>query len=139
MKRARYFGLILVITLLAACGGAKSISKSALTETSWQLKSLNDDVMLSGFNREIPYINFTEDNRISGNTGCNNFSGAYSNLTDEGTISFSKMVATKMYCDGVPESEFLNALNQVNGIKKNKEQLIFLDNDKPVMVFVAKK
>lgn len=130
---------ILIITFLVSCSGTKNISKSVLTETVWQLKSLNGNNDLSGFNMEIPYITFTEDDRVSGNTGCNNFSGAYSNLTDKGTIAFSKIIATKMYCNGVPENEFLKALDQVNGIKKNKEELILLDNDKPIMVFVQKK
>ncbi len=140
MKQVKYFSFIVVVALLAACSCTKGkVSKSDLTQTVWQLKSLSGNTDLSGFSRVMPFIKFDEDGRISGNTGCNNFSGAYSNLTDEGTITFIKMVSTKMYCDGVPESEFLAALNQVSGVKKNKEELIFLDNDKPVMVFIPKK
>ena len=140
MKQIKYFSLIVVATLLAACSCTKGIvSKSDLTQTIWELKSLNGNDDLSSFSMKMPYITFTEDNRVSGNTGCNNFSGTYSNLTDEGTITFGKIVSTKMYYNGVPESEFLAALNQVNGIKKNKEELIFLDNDKPIMVFIPKK
>ncbi|AXG74485.1 META domain-containing protein [Flavobacterium arcticum] len=137
MKRLAFF--ILIITFLISCSGTKEMSKAILTETTWQLKSLNGDAELSGFSKKIPHINFTEDDRVSGNTGCNSFNGAYSNSTNKGTIVFSRMVSTKMYCDGVPESEFLGALNQVNTIKKSKDELIFLDNDKTIMVFVPKE
>ena len=140
MKQVKFFSYILIVALMSACSCTKDkVSKSDLTETVWQLKSLNGSTDLSSFSREIPFIKFDGDSRISGNTGCNNYSGAYSNLTDEGTISFSKIITTKMYCEGVPENAFLQVLDKVDSVKKNNEELIFMDDNTPIMVFIPKK
>ena len=140
MKQIKFFSVVTIAALLAACSCTKGkVSKKDLTQRVWQLQSLNNNTDLSAFSREIPYIKFDEDGRVSGNTGCNNYSGAYNNLTEQGAISFSKVMATKMYCEGIPENEFLKALDETNGIKKEKDELVFLKDNTTVMIFVAKQ
>lgn len=54
----------------------------------------------------------TTENRISGNTGCNNFFGSYK--VEGEYISFTQMGATKMLCDeksNKTERDFLNILS----------------------------
>ncbi|MET0461786.1 MAG: META domain-containing protein [Chitinophagaceae bacterium] len=61
-----------------------------------------------------PQLIFTvEDKRLSGNTGCNSFSGPL--VVDGNKISFDQPLAlTKMFCPGEGETVFLETLKKVN-------------------------
>jgi heat shock protein HslJ len=44
------------------------------------------------------HFTFAADGRVTGNTGCNQFNGAYAAAAD--TITFSQVAMTKMACPG---------------------------------------
>lgn len=50
----------------------------------------------------------TVDKRASGFGGCNRINGEV--VTNGSNIKFDKIISTKMYCEGVKENDFMNAL-----------------------------
>lgn len=138
MKNIITFGCLLFLMIITSCGSSKSIlSVASLSESTWVLESLNgEEVKAIQGNRVQPYINFSRDNKISGNSGCNGFSGSY-NLNDEGGINISQLAATKMYCEGSKEPVFFKMIETATMVKMNKKKLTFLEGTKEVAVFVA--
>lgn len=57
-------------------------------------------------------ISFGADNRVSGTTDCNGFSGSYDHPS-EGSVTFGPLASTKMYCEGSQEMEFTSMLSEV--------------------------
>lgn len=129
---------ILIGSLSASCGTAKDAnSEEILTGTTWELSSLNGTkIKASDYNREVPYINFSQDNKVSGNSGCNGFSGTY-NLNDKGGINIGQVVATKMFCEGVKENEFMKAIDESDMTKIDTDKLILMKGVDETMVFTA--
>jgi heat shock protein HslJ len=110
-----------------------------LVGKTWQLSSINGKaVNAPASGRELPYITFTTDNKAMGNSGCNNFSGSY-NLNDEGGLNISQVMATKMFCEGVDEGGFFDALDKVTMSKVEKDKLTLMDGTAEVLVFVSKQ
>lgn len=63
--------------------------------------------------------------KLTGNTGCNQMFGSFT--TQQNNINFTGLGSTKMYCEGVKETEYLKALNTVDSYKIMENQLIFMD------------
>ncbi|MBK3519651.1 META domain-containing protein [Carboxylicivirga marina] len=64
-----------------------------------------------GFINKIPtlVINLAEQ-RAGGNSGCNSFGGEA--IIEGDTITLGKVISTKMFCQGVPEYEFFQLIQQ---------------------------
>jgi heat shock protein HslJ len=77
---------------------------------------------------KIPRLEFNlATKKFSGNTGCNNMSGAF-DFTDS-TLQFNqRIVTTKMACIGYNEKEFLESLLRTNSYKLQNGILILLFN-----------
>jgi len=73
--------------------------------------------------------------QISGNTGCNTFTGSYS--LDGKIISFGNgMAMTKMVCDGNGEALFVQRLTKTNKFFiKDQRTLMLLDGDVALLEF----
>jgi heat shock protein HslJ len=55
-----------------------------------------------------PFYLKNEDNRIIGNTGCNNMNGSYSFSEEDNGIHFTPLATTRMACIGIDyEHEYL--------------------------------
>lgn len=68
-------------------------------------------------------ITFSDNNRFSANTDCNNVGGGFVGGND-GAVSFSEMVSTLMACEGdVKEGEFVSQLSQVFSYRIEDEEL----------------
>ena len=125
---------------------ARLQSVSALTETgpglygkSWTLVSLNGQALDPQSLR--PQVRF-EGNRISGSTGCNQFSGMHQRAARKSR--FLNMMQTERAClaaIGDPmavEAAFLAALAHVDQINLNGRQLILRSGGSPdVLIFEA--
>ncbi|CEA15109.1 hypothetical protein ING2E5B_0340 [Fermentimonas caenicola] len=118
---------------------------NVVTEKYWKLIELNGKSIQSSANetgREAHFILHSNENRITGNSGCNNMMGSYE-LTEgsaqQGEIKFSPLAATRMAClDAEYEHEYLLIFD---GSKKysieNDTLSLFSDGDTPVAKFVA--
>lgn len=64
------------------------------------------------------YVQLDGKGNASGYGGCNNFSGTYSAGLKDGTIKFSRLTSTLLWCDyGELETRFMNALQEANRCK----------------------
>lgn len=85
-----------------------------LADTAWRLQSLGQSGHLAPAlaNREVTLV-FSGDSQAAGTAGCNSYGGAYESSLS-GTLSFTDLVHTEMYCvePGVMEQErfFLESL-----------------------------
>lgn len=80
-------------------------------------------------------VTFNKDGTLTGTTDCNSIFGKY--VAKNGTITFSGMGATQMYCEGSEETKFTTYLGQVSGFKENgNENLVLgLQYDSGSMIF----
>ncbi|REG85393.1 META domain-containing protein [Algoriphagus antarcticus] len=131
------FGLIFL--LFASCGSTKAINPlNLLTGNSWTLSSLmGKGLDMNQFAGGIPSLAFLEDGKLSGFSGCNNFSG---NFSLEGTgIELDPGAMTKKMCPGSGEQDYISALGKVGDLKIGKDKLTLLDGATELMSFVPKK
>jgi len=139
------FTFIVTCCLLTACENSKKttapmtdISKLAGT---WELNYISgpgiafDDL----YPNKKPTISFDiANNRVSGNTGCNNFTGPLK--ADGHKISFTDpMAMTRMLCPGEGENVFIETLKKINTWSvSDAHTLNFIMGDIAVMRFTKK-
>ena len=114
------FGLSMLFT---SCSTSQPIPPKAELDTRindiWVIQTLNGNTVLKEkAGKQMPYIEFhILENKIFGNTGCNEFFGTAKYINDE--ITLSDIGATKMFCSEAEyETEFLQALKA--GVMKYK-------------------
>lgn len=94
----------------------KTMDSNTITETYWKLVELEGKELTfdDGLGKEPHLILKEEGQRVTGNGGCNNFSGTYE-LHDGNRLRFSQMASTKMACLNVDyDDAFLRALATVD-------------------------
>ncbi len=98
MKK-KLFWLLLLATLITACAGTNPLSN-----TNWELLSYgNIDTPTSALPDGAATISFDAEGIISGNLGCNQFSGDYKVSGD--TLKTGTLWATAMACLDVARME----------------------------------
>lgn len=71
---------------------------------------------------------------FSGNTACNAINGQL--LMYQNTMKFNHITSTKMFCDGVNEKVFTDALEKVTHYKLEGTRLVLLEKEKKIMELV---
>ncbi len=141
--RCQSLVVVLLIMSVAAhgqTGRSMSTDQRVLTGIDWRLVSLGPA------GSEAPVVvgttvtlKFGEDNRASGSTGCNSFSGTYQVRGDN--ISFSRLVSTRRACldqnANEQEQRFLSTLGAANRFRLSKGRLTILsDRGRSALNFV---
>jgi len=135
------FSITLLIVLTISCKTSKTavLSQKSLSGTSWELSTLmGKEISSANYAKGIPDAVFGADGRVGGNGGCNRYSGSYS-LNDDGKLAFGPMMATKMFCPGGGEEEYMKAIGQVNTAKISNGNLVLLNGTDELLVFKPKK
>lgn len=117
--------LTLILALfVVSCGVIPMIGKrqASLVNTKWTLVE-------NGISTKAPTLNI-ETNRISGNSGCNNYFSDVVLNAENGNFVSGNIGATKMACNNMSvEQNYLDLLQQVNKYVVNKEVLeLYKDN-----------
>ena len=102
-----------------------------LFDKEWKLKELNGQAIVldTTFKREPQMVFQKEGGKLTGNGGCNSFSGTYQLKGDNG-IELSEGVATMMACPNLKiEGEFFAALKLVKSYRIENSSLL-LESDK---------
>ena len=141
MKR---FLLPVLLLCLAGCTSSRKTGGNtdpAQLDGVWILEYISGPrIAFEGLypNKKPQLVITAEDKRISGNTGCNAFSGPL--VTEGGKISFDQpMALTKMACPGEGEMVFLETLKKVNAYSISHGNTLNLNMDEiPLMRFVKK-
>ena len=101
-----YDGLFSVEKIFGLCDESKIVTQGDLQHHRWVLESINNAEVNQKTLHKIPELDFGEQMTVSGNTGCNNFSGHA--ILEDKYFYISGMLSTEMFCAG-PQSgiEFL--------------------------------
>ncbi len=112
-----------------------------LVNSMWVLIEFDgDNIDSEKYDSKVPHLLFSSDeNRFSGNMGCNQLMGSFS--MNDNNFTFSQVASTKMLC---PEMELEDAFGQkVDSIGKfqfDQNRLILMDDDKEtIAVFEARE
>jgi len=114
---------------------------------TWILETIEGTAASDAFKGTIPYIIFDTDNhRVSGNAGCNRFTGDYALRFMGGYDLFgnsyepSMPAVTKMACfQENQESKLLKLLGQKSSLVFNDSTLQFVQEGKVVLEFAPKE
>lgn len=113
---------------------------SDVTGTEWQLAALMDGAKTLTPDASVEAsANFTDDGKVNGSSGCNNYVGNYTqNAVD---LTFSPLAGTRKMCiNGAMEIEnaFLQATEHVSGWTMDNSDLVLTDaSGKAIMKFTA--
>lgn len=109
----------------------------------WKLSKAVRDGEKIVFSKEIKTtLLFGEENRMSGNAGCNRFSTVYSLIEDK-KIDFEPIISTKMACldEELMKQErcFFDIIGKTEIYEIKEDCLIFSDESKKNVLIFAKK
>ena len=119
---AEYDGLFTVNTIFGLCSKTSIVTHGDLQHHRWILESINGNkIEAEKLDNKIPEIDFGEQMTVTGNTGCNRFSGQATLQGDQFVIGL--MNSTMMFCTA-PQNDLERILKQVLG----SESKITLDD-----------
>lgn len=128
--------LMLTVISLASFGylSAKDVPQAQL-EGKWMLKSINNRNTSELFTNKTPYLLFNFDvEQISGNSGCNTYSGKFK--YSGGNFEAPNIASGNVSCPGSSDEALLiSLLNKSSKLSILNGELIFSQDDKPVLVF----
>ena len=133
MKQSIY--LVIAIVFISGCTHIGQSSDAPFLDTGWNLDELfNEKIQSSG--SKIPHLRF-EAERVSGNDGCNNFSGGYTK--DEDSLKFGMLASTRMACPQIEGFEmiFNKMLSMTTRYRITGNKLELFANDKLLASFLA--
>ncbi|WP_017445134.1 META domain-containing protein [Gayadomonas joobiniege] len=120
LKTFRFTWIGLSASFLMACSNEPP-------QGAWQLDSLLGDSLLK---ESKITLEFAEDERVFGNSGCNQYTGSY-RFTD-GKLDVGQLASTKRACVGPvmeQETKFLKALENSVEFKEQAGQMLAYDAD----------
>lgn len=148
---------LVILTSLIACKTNKIVEETSVPPSviipvpidelllgKWTLEYMshvNGKDVKQLYKIQMPYLNFVDENKVAGNNGCNNISGAYSAKDNIIKFETDKFAATRMFCEGVDEQAFLNVLKSINryDIIDDGNKLVLITSDIVSMTFVRSK
>lgn len=114
--------------------GEADPSRMTLGMNTWRWISASADGQSVTPKKDVFTITFKEDNTFSATTDCNGVGGDYAE--QNGSLTFSKMISTLMYCEGAQESDFTKLLADTDAYHfTSKGELIFETNSGGMMIF----
>ena len=154
IMKTKFITLFAIVTTIVSCNTTKkaeSVTESTkpnsevvlhneITDKYWKLIVLDGQpvTMVEGQSREAFMTIKSNDKKVTGFGGCNNFFGDVK-LEDGNRIKFSTMGSTMMACDGVTiERTFLEVLEQADNYTiANGELSLNIGRRAPLAVFKA--
>lgn len=127
-----------VMFISVGCSSSKNVTKAQL-EDKWVLKTINNMPANQVFRDKVPYMIFNFGiEQVSGNAGCNVFSGKF--IYENGMFNASNLITTQMAClNGNDEAVLLQLLNKPSKLSLMNGDLLFAQEGQPVLVFTRAK
>lgn len=134
-----FISILAVLFLFSFCTPVKNQGTGkTLRGTKWYLTSIHTGGPEMMIPTHTVYLRIDPvKNNAGGNGGCNQFG---STVKVEGsTIQFSELFSTKMFCDGIQQSEsaYFNALENATKFEIKGDKLVIYQNNKSVLFFEA--
>ena len=141
MSKTLFYAIMLVVALsVGACGTqrkqtnqekAHSMSTSGnmadITNKHWKLVELNGNPVNFPESANAAFILMNPNGTVSGNLGCNSFSGSYT-LQEGNRITFSQLANTQKMCFDTNlmsiEAEMARVLQSADNYNLNENQLV---------------
>lgn len=126
---ATMLSLVTVSLMMSGCVGTP-----ILTESTWEILSVRGTTIdRSPGTRGLPMFRFLPDsNKVMGYTGCNQFSGSFTQVKNKVTIG--PLATTKAACPTMDlEQKVLSALTSTTSVDMDGDILQFLDGDSVLM------
>ncbi|HYI77807.1 MAG TPA: META domain-containing protein [Chryseolinea sp.] len=128
---------IISLAFFASCSGSRQLAtpnENFQLGGEWQLEKINGQSSEQISARKKPFIRFDEvENRISGSTGCNSFSGPLK-FTDNSIDLNQPFMMTKMFCEGVDEARFMHTLERGTKFQFMNENILQIKNGDTVLM-----
>lgn len=124
--------LLLIFTLFYGCSSADLLTQ--LSGKEWNVTTLQGKSLDNS--EGIPSLNFGDNGKLFGSTGCNSFVGSFK--LESTSLSLDPGAITKMFCPDSPEQNFLTAIKQVTSLKMDGSTLNLLNGTNTVMSLVPK-
>lgn len=108
-----------------------------LQDTYWKLTSLNGKAIQTiAEQKEVQFVLHSQESKVSGFSGCNQFSGQYTVDEKGNELKFMPLMSTQMACinQDVNEHVFLNALAKTAQYKVSGQKLDLLTAEGDVLV-----
>lgn len=128
------FALFPLCFLLAAGCASTSMSRGPvpdLSGTRWTVVAVNGAAPLRTDGDERLSVEFGVDGRVSGNSGCNSFSGPY--IRDEETLRIGELLSTRRACADAErqrqETRVLGILQGDNTLRRERDDRISVGRD----------
>ncbi len=128
----------LLLVVFAQCNNNEA-KESSLYDTKWFLVKIHQGPAIEDITAKKAYINFNkEKNNAGGNGSCNMFGGTLA--VDGDKLSITQIIATKMYCEGVQQTEdsFFIQLEKANRYELKNDKL-FLYRDQELLLELEKE
>jgi heat shock protein HslJ len=132
---------VFLLIIFSFSFGGKSDNKlsNPLVGTHWNAVELNGQQVTTNSTSKPMYLEFKSDSTVSGNGGCNAFSGGFS-TGNKNEISFGDMVRTNVLCSGIDyERKFMNALAKADHYKISNDTLMLQNQMVDLVKLVAVK
>jgi heat shock protein HslJ len=123
--------------LLSAFIMKKENLTTSLYDKNWSLKKIHSETGAEEVNTKA-FIKFNQEKKSAGGNGsCNSFGSSFT--ISNNTISFKNIFSTKMYCEGVQQTEnsFFKQLEKVNRFEVNEKRLLLYQGDKILLEFLS--
>ncbi len=134
-------GVLVVLIVVFNIPGIKASAGLTMTQANWTLQSYTDStgILVPAISGSAVTARFGTDGRVSGSSGCNHYSAAYSVKNYE--ISVSNAISTLMYCPSpgimAQETDYLNDLSKAVSLGVSDVNLKFYDPaGKTILTFV---
>lgn len=145
MKLVTILFSLLLLTATKECGSDKTADASEMKKEITEGMSGNYDVTIVGDNDYSEYditmnIDMGKENKISGKSACNNYSGSFKN-PKENQVEMGMMMSTKMYCKETSkiESDYLNHLSKVASVNPTKDGMELMNKEGEVIIVAVKQ
>jgi len=113
---------------------------ATLKNTYWKLVSIDGEPYEHNSSNREPRLQFRlDEDRLTGFTGCNDFTGAYSVDGDSNSLELVEIAVTMKACiEGMAiEQRYLQALRGVDGYRISGDTLELREGDTPRLGFEA--
>ena len=138
MKKMKNLICLMSVVFLVSCGSGNKVNKAAEDSIykKWELSILDGNKVIED---QPIYLELTEDNKVSGFTGCNRLNGSYV-IENKTQIRFNQLASTRMACSPAAmelEQKVLELLNTTDNFTIDKGKLMLnIGRRAPLAVFV---
>ncbi len=130
-----FLSLFAFMILVNGCSSADLLTQ--LGGKEWNVTSIMGKTLTAEEQKNgLPSLNFSDNGKLFGSTGCNTFTGSYK--LSGTSLSLEPGSMTKMFCPESTEQDFLNAINKVTNVKMDGSTLKLLNGTTNMMTLIPK-